>query len=77
MKGGTISAASTGKGAFAITAVFARAARDCVAPAPKRIILIDGDELARLMVRHGIGVRTRIRQEIKQTDEDYVEQEVP
>ena len=48
-----------------------------MAPAPKRIILIDGDELARLMVRHGIDVRTRIRQEIKQTDEDYVEQEVP
>ena len=37
--------------------------------------LIDGEELAGLMVRHGIGVRTRIRHEIKRIDEDYFDQE--
>ncbi len=36
-----------------------------------RITLIDGPELARLMVAHGVGVRTRIRHEIKRIDEDY------
>ena len=42
---------------------------------PKRIILIDGPELARLMVAHSVGVRTRIRHEVKRIDEDYFEQE--
>ena len=36
--------------------------------------MIDGEELARLMVVHSIGVRTRIR-EIKRIDEDYFDQE--
>ncbi len=39
---------------------------------PKRIGLIDGKELARLMVTHDIGVRTH---EIKRVDEDYFETE--
>ena len=43
---------------------------------PKRIVLIDGEELARLMVRHGVGVRTRLHHEIKRIDEDYFDQEV-
>ena len=38
---------------------------------PKRIVLIDGEELARLMVVHEIGVRTRIRYAVKWIDEDY------
>ena len=42
---------------------------------PKRIVLIDGEELASLMVEHDIGVRTRIRHVIKRIDEDYFEQE--
>ena len=70
-KRGTLNAASTARGAFATTSVFARATRDDVARAPRRSILTDGDELARLMFRHGIRVRTCIRHEIKQTDEDY------
>ena len=54
----TLSAASAARGAFATTSVFARATQDEVVRAPKWIILTDGDELARLMVRHGIGART-------------------
>ena len=49
--------------------------RDYVARSPKRIVLIDGLELARLMVQHGVGVRTRVRHEIKRIDEDYFDQE--
>ncbi len=47
------------------------AAEDYVARSPKQILLIDGEELARLMVRHGIGVRTQLRYEVKRIDEDY------
>ena len=72
---GAIDAAGTTKGVFVTTAGFTRAARDYVARSPKRIVLIDGEELARLMVQHGIGVRTRIHHEIKRIDEDYFDQE--
>ena len=58
---GAIDAANTTKGVFVTTAGFTRSATDYVAKSPKRIVLIDGEELARLMVVHEIGVRTRIR----------------
>ena len=72
---GAIDAAGTTKGVFVTTAGFTRAARDYVARSPKRIVLIDGEELARLMVQHGVGVRTKVRHEIKRIDEDYFDQE--
>ena len=37
----------------------------------KRIRLIDGDELTRLMLEHGIGVRTRRTVKIRAIDENY------
>ena len=49
----------------------AEAVRDGAPP----VDLIDGDELARLMVLHGVGVRTRVHHEVKRIDEDYFEQE--
>ena len=72
---GAIDAAGTTKGVFVTTGGFTRAAKDYVARSPKRIVLIDGEELARLMVRHGVGVRTRVLHEIKRIDEDYFDQE--
>ena len=72
---GAIDAAGTTKGVFVTTASFTGAAREYVARSPKRIVLIDGKELARLMVKHDIGVRTRVRHEIKRIDEDYFDQE--
>ena len=72
---GAIDAAGTTKGVFVTTAAFTSAAKDYVKRSPKRIVLIDGEELARLMVEHDIGVRTRIRRAIKRIDEDYFEQE--
>ncbi|MDE0251075.1 MAG: restriction endonuclease [Gammaproteobacteria bacterium] len=72
---GAIDAAGTSKGVFVTTAGFTRSAQDYIARSPKRIILIDGEELARLMVQHGVGVRTRDRYEVKRVDEDYFDQE--
>ena len=63
--------ANTTKGVFVTTAGFTRSATDYVAKSPKRIVLIDGEELARLMVVHEIGVRTRIRYAVNRIDEDY------
>ena len=72
---GALDAAGTTKGVFVTTSRFTRAAVDYVAKSPKRIVLIDGEELARLMVKHGIGVRTRVRHEVKRIDEDYFDQD--
>lgn len=67
---GALDAAGASNGVFVTTATFTRAARDYVKRSPKRIGLIDGKELARLMVIHDIGVRTH---EIKRIDEGYFE----
>ena len=68
---GAIDAAGTAKGVFVTTSRFTDAAQQYVARSPKRIVLIDGEELARLMVDHGVGVRLRNRYEVKRIDEDY------
>ena len=71
---GALDAAGTVKGVFVTTATFTRAATDYVQRSPKRIVLIDGDELARLMVRYDIGVRPQDFK-IKRIDEDYFDQD--
>ncbi len=71
---GAIDAAGTHKGVFVTTAGFTRAAKDYVQKIPKRIILIDGTALARLMVHYGVGVRTRSQYEIKRIDEEYFDE---
>ena len=63
------------KGVFVTTSDFNRGARDYVDKVQKRIILIDGKELARLMVLHGVGVRRQTVYEIKQIDKDYYDSE--
>lgn len=44
-----------------------------LATRPKRdmVKLIGGRELARLMIRHGVGVRDRVSYVIRSVDEDY------
>jgi restriction system protein len=59
------------KGIFFTTSSFSRGAREFVERISKRIILVDGAELARLMVDHGVAVRARQTFEIKTIDEDY------
>lgn len=72
---GAIDAAGTIKGVFVTTSTFTRAARSYVERSPKRIVLIDGEELARLMVQNGVGVRIQTSYEVKRIDEDYFDQE--
>lgn len=75
---GAIDAAGTNKGVFVTTATFTPAARRYVRRSPKRIVLIDGGELAHRMVAHNVGVRPRVPPviyEIKRIDEDYFSQE--
>ena len=68
---GALDAAGTVKGVFVTTSTFTSRAWDYITRSPKRIVLIDGEELARLTVRHDVGVRTRTEYKVKSIDEDY------
>ena len=70
---GALDAKGTTKGVFVTTSAFTPAARDYVKRIPKRIVLIDGEELARLMEVHDVGLRTRDIYAVKRIDEDYFE----
>jgi restriction system protein len=59
------------KGVFVTTSSFAQGARNYAERSPKRLILIDGEELSRLLVRYGVGVRTFQTVELKKIDLDY------
>jgi restriction system protein len=63
----------TTRGVFITTARFSDKAREYVQGIQKQIVLIDGDELARLMIRHNVGVRDDRTVIIKRIDEDVFE----
>jgi restriction system protein len=59
------------KGVFVTTSHFAPQARQYAERSPKRLILIDGEELTRLLVRYNVGVRSFQTIELKRVDLDY------
>lgn len=59
------------KGVFITTSSFSKDARDYAVKIESKIVLIDGGELADLMIDHGIGVVTSASYEIKKVDQDY------
>ena len=66
------------KGVFVTTSYFPSTAYEFITRVSKRVVLIDGPELARLMIRHRVGVRVKEIYEVKKIDEDYfVEQGAP
>ena len=68
---GAIDTANTTKGVFVTTSSFTKKAIAYVEKSPKRIILINGKELARLMIEHGIGIRLKTEYKVNRIDEDY------
>jgi restriction system protein len=61
------------KGVMITTSSFTREARNFVDRINKRIILIDGENLARYMIEFGVGVATARTYEVKRVDLDYFE----
>ncbi len=59
------------KGVFVTTSYFPSTAYEFITRVSKRVVLIDGPELANLMIRHRVGVRVRANYELKRIDEDY------
>jgi restriction system protein len=68
---GSLDAVKAAKGVFITTSSFTRDAQEQAEKFTKRIVLIDGELLAGLMLKHGVGVRVEERIEVKKLDEDY------
>lgn len=63
------------KGVFVTTSTFSKQAEEFVLHLPQRIILIDGQRLADLMIEHNVGVRVSRMVEFKRLDEDFFSEE--
>jgi restriction system protein len=62
------------KGIFITTSEFSKSAVEYAKNLPQRVILIDGQRLAELMIEHNIGVSLAYSYEIKRIDSDYFEE---
>ncbi len=63
------------KGVLITTSSFVAQAKEYVKSVAKKIVLIDGDELAQLMIDHGVGVADVATYTIKKVDLDYFDDE--
>ena len=66
---GALQDVEASKGVFITTSTLSDEAREL--GRRRRIVLIDGEELASLMIDAGVGVSTTRRYELKRVDEDY------
>lgn len=70
---GALQGAQTSRGVFVTTGRFSNGARQFAEQVPIRLVLIDGTELTRLMVRYNVGVAVRETYELKAVDSDFFE----
>jgi len=59
------------KGVFVTTSYFTAQARDYAKRTPQRLILIDGEELTKLLIRYKVGVRSTRQIDFMRIDADY------
>ncbi len=63
------------KGVIITTSQFSSEAKDYVDRLDLKIVLIDGEQLAQLMIDYGVGVAEKISYSVKRIDEDYFTEE--
>jgi len=61
------------KGLFVTTSTFSPSAKETSEFLSKRIVLIDGVQMAKLMIRHNVGCRIEDSLQIKKVDEEFFE----
>ncbi len=61
------------KGLFVTASTFTASARETAGMLSKRIVLVDGGQLMRLMIRHNVGCRIEETLDIKKIDEEFFE----
>jgi restriction system protein len=62
------------KGVFITTSSYSKEAKQYVEKLNKKIVLIDGQELARYMIEYNVGVSTKQVYEVKRIDSDYFDE---
>lgn len=70
---GALHGVGAARGVFITTSRFTQDAREYAKAIATRVILIDGQRLAALMIKYGIGVQTRETFVVVEVDEDYFE----
>ena len=70
---GALSLKKAQKGIFVTTSAFSPSATQTAQNLSSRIVLIDGDQLTRLMIRYNIGCREEDILSLKKVDEDFFE----
>jgi restriction system protein len=70
---GSLDRFKASKGLFVTASTFSSSARETAELLSKRIVLIDGDQLTRLMIRHGVGCRIEETLHIKRVDDEFFE----
>ena len=63
------------KGLFMTTSSFSEDAEECVSQIEAKVVLIDGESLAQMMIDHNVGVSTVGTYEVKKIDSDYFSEE--
>lgn len=68
---GSLVGLGASKGVFVTTSSFSRGAVEYAHNLPQRVILIDGNRLAGLMIEHSVGTRSQQTIQIQRLDEDF------
>ena len=63
------------KGIFITTATFSEEAREYASSISTKVVLVDGEELAGLMIDNDVGVSREATYEVKRVDNDYFAEE--
>jgi restriction system protein len=71
---GALQGAQTSRGVFVTTGRFSPGARQFAEGVAMRLVLIDGDELTKLMVRYNVGTSIRETFDLKQVDEEFFDE---
>lgn len=71
---GALQAQKANKGIFITTSKFTQEAKSYVSQIGSKIVLVDGDQLAQLMIDHDVGVSTVSQYPVKRIDADYFDE---
>jgi restriction system protein len=72
---GSLDGRQATKGVMLTTSAFSSEARAFSEKISKRIVLIDGEQLARLMIQHGVGTAAAGSYDVQRVDLDYFEEQ--
>ena len=70
---GALAGNGASQGVFITTASFSAGAYEYADAVPTRVVLIDGERLARLMIKYRVGVQVKETYDIVEIDEDFFE----